>query len=57
MSHYENNSLRQLMVTTLDKYLKKHEMVAYLFVTKENGESSGDAPGHFSTTETTTGSQ
>ena len=52
MSHYENNSLTQLMGTTLDKYLKKHEKAAYLPVTKEKGESSGDTPAHcFSTTE------
>ena len=58
MSHYENDSLTQLMDTALDKYLKEHEMAAYLPVTKEKGESSGDIPARcFSTTEKTTESQ
>ena len=35
VSHYKNSSLKQLKVKTLDKYLEKHEMPAYLSVKKK----------------------
>eukprot|EP00794_Sanderia_malayensis_P008720 gene8720-9651_t len=36
VSHYKNSSLKQLKVKTLDKYLEKHEMTAYLSVKKKD---------------------
>ena len=33
--YYENNSLTQLMVTILDKYIQTHEMAAFLPLQKK----------------------
>lgn len=35
VSHYKNSSLKQLKVKTIDKYLEKREMAAYLSVKKK----------------------
>ena len=36
ISHYENNSLAELKVKTLDKYLEENDMVAYLSLKKKD---------------------
>jgi len=36
ISHYENNSLAELKVKTLDKYLEENDMIAYLSLKKKD---------------------